>query len=293
MSNSPNFALVLLPTFTSLQRLVRLTLALALVTSTLVLGGSSLSGTPAQAAVGGLATRYVPITPIRVLDTRASRALQPNRSLTLAPLNAAVSAAISAKGVDPTKVEAVAINLTAIDTFGPGYLTAWPTGSNQPFVSSLNHQTGGAVVPNLVIVPLGTDGKISIYSLSGTNLSVDVQGVFERSDSSIAGRFVPIIPDRAIDTRKSTPIGAGKSIVVDLTGQIPASASAAVLNVAATETAGPGFLTVWTAGVTARPLAANLNYPAANYTVANNVITGVSDGKARIFSLARADDRRH
>jgi hypothetical protein len=118
MSNSPNFALVLLPTFTSLQRLVRLTLALALVTSTLVLGGSSLSGTPAQVAAGGLATRYVPITPIRVLDTRASRALQPNRSLTLAPLNAAVSAAISAKGVDPTKVEAVAINLTAFDPVG-------------------------------------------------------------------------------------------------------------------------------------------------------------------------------
>jgi hypothetical protein len=289
MSNSPNFILVILRTFTSLRRPVRLTLAVALVTSTLVLGVPSLSGTPAQAAAGGLATRYVPIAPIRVLDTRASSALQPDRFLDLAPIDAAVSAAISAQGVDPKKVEAVAINLTAIGTFGPGYLTAWPTGSNQPFVSSLNHQTGGAVVPNLVIVPLGTDGKISIYSLSGTNLSVDVQGVFERSDSSIAGRFVPIIPDRAIDTRKSTPIGAGKSIVVDLTGQIPASASAAVLNVAATETAGPGFLTVWTAGVTARPLAANLNYPAANYTVANNVITGVSDGKVRIFSLARAD----
>jgi hypothetical protein len=289
MSNSPNFILVILRTFTSLRRPVRLTLAVALVTSTLVLGVPSLSGTPAQAAAGGLATRYVPIAPIRVLDTRASSALQPDRFLDLAPIDAAVSAAISAQGVDPKKVEAVAINLTAIGTFGPGYLTAWPTGLNRPNVSSLNYQTGGAIVPNLVIVPLGTDGKISIYSLSGTNLSVDVQGVFERADSSIAGRFVPIDPDRAIDTRESTPIGAEKSIVVDLTGQIPASASAAVLNIAATETAGPGFLTVWTAGVEARPLAANLNYPAANYTVANSVITGVNDGKVSIFSLARAE----
>jgi hypothetical protein len=289
VSKSPNFALVILRTFTSLQRPLRLTLAFALVTSTLVLGVSSLSGTPAQAAAGGLATRYVPIAPMRVLDTRESEALQSNKSLTLAPINAAVSAAISAKGVDPTKVEAVAINLTAIDPVGPGYLTAWPTGSNQPNVSSLNHQTGGAVVPNLVIVPLGTDGKISIYSFSGTNLSVDVQGVFERADSSIAGRFVPIIPGRAIDTRESTPIKAGTSIVVDLTAQIPASASAVILNVAATETAGPGYLTIWTEGA-ARPVpAANLNYPTANYTVGNSVITGVNDGKVQIFSLARAD----
>ena len=293
MSNSPKFALVILRTFTPLQRPLqrplRLTLAVALVTSTLVLGVSSLSGTPAQAAVGGLATRYIPIAPIRVLDTRESRALQPDRFLDLAPIDAAVSAAISAKGVDPKKVQAVAINLTAIGTFGPGYLTAWPTGLDQPFVSSLNHDTGGAVVPNLVIVPLGTGGKISIYSMSGTDLAVDVQGVFERTDSSIAGRFVPITPARAIDTRESTPIGAGKSIDVDLTRQIPASASAVVLNIAATETAGPGFLTVWTAGVKGRPLASNLNYPAANYTVANNVITAVSNGKVRIFSLARAD----
>lgn len=289
MSNSPNFSPVNARIFTSLRRPLRLTLAVALVASTLVLGASSLSGTPVAAAPGGLATSYVPIAPIRVLDTRESRALQPDSSLTLAPIDAAVSAAILAKGHDPAKVEAVAINLTAIGTFGPGYLTAWPTGSVQPNVSSLNHQTGGAVVPNLVIVPLGTDGTISIYSLSGTNLSVDVQGVFERADSSVAGRFVSIIPDRAIDTRESTPIKAGTSMSVDLTGQIPASASAAILNVAATETAGPGYLTIWTDGFVRPAPAANLNYPTGNYTVANSVITGVNDGKVRIFSLARAD----
>jgi len=273
----------------SVHRPLRLTLALALLASTLVVGVSSLSGSPVEAAVGGLATRYVPIAPIRVLDTRESKALQPNKSLTLHPIDAAVSAAISAKGIDPTQVEAVAINVTAIDTSGPGFLTAWPTGSVRPNVSSLNYQTAGSVVPNLAIVPLGTGGKISIYSLSGTDLAVDVQGVFERADSSTDGRFIPIVPDRAIDTRERTPIGAGKSIVVDLTGQIPATASAAVLNIAATETAGPGYLTVWADGVVRPDPAANLNYPAANYTVANSVITGVNAGRVRIYSLAGAD----
>jgi hypothetical protein len=268
---------------------LRLALALALLTSTLVVGVSSVSSTRVEAAAGGLATSYVPIAPIRILDTRGSSALQPKSSLTLTPIDAAVSAAISAKGVDPAKVEAVAINLTAIDTFGPGFLTAWPTGSDQPNISSLNHQTARAVVPNLAIVPLGTNGQISIYSLSGTDLSIDVQGVFERADSSIGGRFIPIVPDRAIDTRESTPIGVGKSIVVDLTGQIPVTASAAVLNIAATETVGPGYLTVWANGVPRPDPAANLNYPAANYTVANSVITGVNAGKVRIFSLASAD----
>lgn len=249
----------------------------------------SLSGSPVEAAVGGLATRYVPIAPIRVLDTRDSNALQPKKSLTLNPIDAAVSAAISAKGIDPTQVEAVAMNVTAIDTLGPGFLTAWPTGSVQPNVSSLNYPAEGSVVLNLAIVPLGTGGRISIYSLSGTDLTVDVQGVFERADSSTHGRFIPIVPDRAIDTRERTPIGAGKSIVVNLTGQIPATASAAVLNIAATETAGPGYLTVWADGEVRPDPAANLNYPTANYTVANSVITGVNAGKVRIFSLAGSD----
>ena len=255
----------------------------------MVVSVSSLSGSSVEAAVGGLATRYVPIAPIRVLDTRESNALQPKKALKLNPIDTAVSAAIVAKGVDPTKVEAVAINVTAIDTLGPGFLTAWPTGSVQPNVSSLNYQTAGSVVPNLAIVPLGAGGQISIYSLSGTDLSVDVQGVFERADSSADGRFIPIVPDRAIDTRERTPIGAGKSIVVDLTGQIPATASAAVLNIAATETAGPGYLTVWADGEMRPSPAANLNYPTANYTVANSVITGVNAGKVRIFSLAGSD----
>jgi hypothetical protein len=280
---------VILRSLSSLLRPLRLTLALALLTSTVVVGVSSLSGSSVEAAVGGLATRYVPIAPIRVLDTRESNALQPKKSLKLNPIDTAVSAAIVAKGIDPTKVEAVAINVTAIDTLGPGFLTAWPTGSVQPNVSSLNYQTAGSVVPNLAIVPLGTGGMISIYSLSGTDLSVDVQGVFERADSSANGRFIPIVPDRAIDTRERNPIGAGKSIVVNLTGQIPATASAAVLNIAATETAGPGYLTVWADGEVRPNPAANLNYPTANYTVANSVITGVNAGKVRIFSLAGSD----
>jgi hypothetical protein len=254
-----------------------------------VVGVSPLSGFSVEAAVGGLATRYVPIAPVRVLDTRDSNALQPKKALKLNPIDAVASAAIVAKGIDPTQVEAVAVSVTAIDTLGPGFLTAWPTGSVQPNVSSLNYQTAGSVVSNLVIVPLGAGGMISIYSLSGTDLSVDVQGVFERADSSADGRFIPIVPDRAIDTREHTPIGAGKSIVVDLTGQIPATASAAVLNIAATKTAGPGYLTVWADGEVRPNPAANLNYPTANYTGANSVITGVNAGKVRIFSLAGSD----
>jgi hypothetical protein len=280
---------VILRTFSSLLRPLRLTLALALLTSTVVVGVSSLSGSSVEAAVGGLATRYVPIAPIRVLDTRESNALQPKRALKLNPIDAAVSAAILAKGIDPTKIEAVAINVTAIDTSGPGFLTAWPTGSVRPNVSSLNYPGGGSVVPNLAIVPLGAGGMISIYSLSSTDLSVDVQGVFERADSSADGRFISVVPHRATDTRESNPIGAGRSIVVDLTGQIPATASAAVLNIAATETAGPGYLTVWADGEVRPNPAANLNYPTANYTVANSVITGVNAGKVRIFSLAGSD----
>jgi hypothetical protein len=43
----------------------------------------------------------------------------------------------------------------------PGYLSAWPAGTAQPLVSTLNAYKG-QVVANAAIIPAGTGGSINI-----------------------------------------------------------------------------------------------------------------------------------
>jgi hypothetical protein len=57
------------------------------------------------------------------------------------------------------------------------YLTAWPTGSAQPFASTLN-SWDGAVVANAAIVPAGAGGAISVYVTNRTHVILDINGYF-------------------------------------------------------------------------------------------------------------------
>ena len=80
-------------------------------------------------------------------------------------------------GVPPTGVGAVVLNVTATDIAAPGgFLTVYPNGSARPLASNLN-LTPGDTVPNLVIVKVGTDGKVKLFNSNGaTHLVADIVG---------------------------------------------------------------------------------------------------------------------
>jgi hypothetical protein len=250
--------------------------------------GGAPSEQVAANAVGG-STRYVPINPIRVVDTRTDpvhHRLAAGRSMSLAPVTQAVAAAT---GVAPGAIQAVVLNLTMVDVDGAGYASVWPTGSPMPTVSSANTDVAGQTVANMVTVPVGADGFVSIYSSIGADYIVDVQGVYESATSATAGRFVSLTPRRAIDTRRSSSLSPNSAITVDVAAVgVPADASAAVLNVTATQTRAGGYLTVWPAD-TAMPVASNLNVPSAGYTVANQVIARVTNGRVSVYSFEGTD----
>lgn len=237
------------------------------------------------AAPSGQSAAYIPIDPLRVIDTRGpgGTTLGAGETLAVAPVIGDVAAAA---GVTVDEVEAVAINLVVVDTRGGGYTTAWATGEPQPNVSSINNVTSGETVANLVIVPLGVDDTISVFSHAGADIVIDVQGVFRRATERREGRYVGVRPTRVLDTRIEPPgaIPPGGTIDVELGDAVPASASAVVLNVAATDTLGGGYATVWASGRPRPDPAANLNFPTAGYQVANSVITGIGDGKVSIYS---------
>src|SRR5690606_27584299 len=54
-----------------------------------------------------------------------------------------------------------------------GYLAAWPCGEERPKASHVNYGAG-EVRPNGVLVGIGTNGQVCVFTLAATHMVVDV-----------------------------------------------------------------------------------------------------------------------
>ena len=77
----------------------------------------------------------------------------------------------------PTTAAAYSVNVAVVPQGSLAYLTAWPAGSAQPLVSTLN-SFDGSVVANAAIVPAGADGAISVFVTGRTDVVLDINGYF-------------------------------------------------------------------------------------------------------------------
>lgn len=221
------------------------------------------------------------ITPTRFLDTRLPGQidLQPGevRNVQIGGVS----------GV-PKSATAVALNVTVTGPSTAGFVTVYPTGTPTPGTSSVNFQPG-KTVPNLALVGLGSNGRISLANSSGnTPVIVDVSGWF-------SGGFKPVTPARLADTRIGVcgvRLGQGdrRSIAISSRASVPdTDVSAVAVNVTVTGPTAAGFLTVYPKG-NPTPVASNLNYTRGQ-TVANLVISGLGpDGAITIFNSAGTAD---
>ncbi len=255
--------------------------------------------TPAQQGIIDVqypTTVYAALAPQRVLDTRPVTTIgytgaKPGAG---SVVEVAIPATVSPRGL--TFVGAVVLNVTATDTSGPGFVTAYAPDGPRPLASSLNHVRAGQTIPNLVTVPVSADGKVALYTSSGTHLVADLVGVYTQAGSSRAGRLqLAATPTRIYDTRPATLVGhtggkpaAGSTLVVPIRGKAPvpaAGAGAVVVNVTVTEPEQEGFVTVWPEGT--QPLASNVNVDRSGQTIANQVIVPIgADGAIRLYTLS-------
>jgi len=119
---------------------------------------------------------YRAVGPVRLLDTRPESVVGYEGGKPGA--GAEVRVQISGREGIPTGLAAVVVNLTATAADDAGFVTAWASGTERPFTSSLNIDRPGQTRPNHAIVPVGQDGAITLYTLNGTHLVVDVFGYF-------------------------------------------------------------------------------------------------------------------
>ena len=216
--------------------------------------------TAAPAAEAGAGSRFVPTSPVRMLDTRAGvgapkQAVGPGQSVTLQVTGTG--------GVPAAGVSAVALNVTAVGATARGFVTAYPTGQPRPEASNLNLNPG-VVTPNLVIVKVGDGGRVTLYNSSGTtHLLADLAGYYTADSGS---SYRPLTPARLLDTREGTgarrgTVGPAETIRLKVTGVggVPATGVTAVaLNLTAVGASGSGFVTAFP-GDEQRPEASNLN----------------------------------
>jgi hypothetical protein len=232
-------------------------------------------------------TNFVPLAPVRILDTRPSELI--GYSGTKPGAGAVVKLQVRGRAGVPntTDVKSVVLNLTAVDATAGGFVTAWPSGKAMPLASNLNVETAGQTRPNLVTVGIGSDGAVSLFTDEGSHLVADIAGYYTFAASAFEGRMFPLPPTRILDTRGSPRPPAGATVTLDIRGRggVPSTGVAAVaLTVTATDAAAAGFVTVWPSGLP-RPLASNLNLERSGQTVPNQVIVPVgSDGKVKLYT---------
>lgn len=123
------------------------------------------TGSASPAGTDGL---FVPLTPVRVLDTRSTFAIAPWGDSTFE---------VSSGSPLPAVTGAVAMNITLTDPLYMGYITAYPAGVARPFTSNLNATGFDQTIANHAIVRVGTRG-IALYTQSGAQLVADVTGWF-------------------------------------------------------------------------------------------------------------------
>jgi Sortase domain len=229
-------------------------------------------------------TRYQAVAPARLADTRPSEGAFGFTRLSDHVIRVQVAGQF---GV-PANASAAVLNITGVNTTAPGYVTAYPAGTDLPTASNVNFDRAGQVMANMVTVKLGASGAVDVYSQAAMDLVVDVSGAYVPVSAAVAnGRLVTRADGafRVLDTR-TRGFGVGPQSIerVDVAAAgVPADAVAVVVNLTATET-GVGYWTAFPIGQ-APPNASNLNIDTAGQTRAGQAIVLLSGVSAfNVFS---------
>jgi hypothetical protein len=227
------------------------------------------------------AGRFVPVEARRLIDTRTSG-------------RPAAGASVRIEPDVPADAMAVMVNLTTTATDGPDFFTAYPAGGQRPEASLLNVDTALQTRAVAGIVPISEDG-FEVYTRTGNHIIVDLMGYVTGplAPYTSDGLFVAIEPTRLVDTRLEAGPGGGPRLwdhgtrEFETSGLTQGAVGVVVANIVATRTEDRGYLVAYPAG-TARPGISNLNYDAAQKTIANHAVTTVSDRGIAVYALDAA-----
>ncbi len=257
--------------------MLRRVLVTVLVTATCALVAPVATARPAAAA--DATSRFQPIAPVRLADTREA-----DCGCTR-PDGDTLRVVVAGRAGIPADIVAAALTVTVAEPSAPGFASVYPAGTPRPVTSTVNIVDGNPVA-NSTIVRVGAAGAVDVFTLHPTQVIVDVTGVFVAAASSAAGRFVPLPPARLLDTRETgAPLAPGASVVVPLPASVSADATALAVNVTSVDEHAAGFVTGSAAGAAA-PATSFLNPDGSGGARSSSVILPVSAGGLALTTTA-------
>lgn len=225
---------------------------------------------------------YRSVAPARLLDTRTA-----GGAVTTVTVQAGGHAGIPSSGV-----AAVAVNLTVVAPLHTGSAVAFRADRSAGAVASLNF-TAGHTAAGSTFTAVDATGRFTVRATTAIALVVDVSGYFTDPASATAGgRYVPIVPHRVADTRRTSDGAPGPShvVTVDVVGAAGIHAGgvqAVVVNVTAVAPRTGGYVTAWTGG--ARPGVSTLNFQAGTTRANRAVLVPDVHGDVRLYASAATD----
>jgi hypothetical protein len=237
------------------------------------------------------ASRYVPITPTRLLDSRegiggystpwwsgATRALR-----------------VRDTGPVPDTATAVALNVTVTGPTAASHLTVWPWGTTRPSVSTLNF-VAGQTVANGATVVVGSADSIGIHNNAGSvDVVIDAVGYYADVTGAV-GFNAATTPVRMVDSRSGvggygTEWGPAQTRSVRLAGvgPVPPGAAAVVVNLTAVAPTAATHVTAYPSGTT-RPRASTLNVAAGESRPNLAVVKPSASGYVALYNNSGSVD---
>jgi RHS repeat-associated protein len=157
-----------------------------------------------------------PPAPVRALDTRVPSGTCSGSCATL-PAGGTLSVAVAGIGPVPADASAVVVTVTAVSPAGPGWLTAYPDGTPRPLATAVSY-SAGQVIANTTIVPVGTSGRISIYSAAATDVVIDLTGWFGAQPTAT---YTYGYDGTGLRRTRTAPDGTVSRFVWDRSGPLP------------------------------------------------------------------------
>jgi hypothetical protein len=259
-------------------------------TSPLVLLWTSALG---QAQVASPQLQFVTVAPCRIMDSR--NATGPFGGPYIGGGKIRVIAIPSSACGVPSSAVAYSLNITVVPHGALAYLTVWPDGQPQPFVSTLN-SFDGSTIANAAIVPSGTAGAIDAYADDDTDLIIDINGYFVPPAAGTLP-FFPLQPCRVLDTRNANGTFGGPSLagnnsrafpIPSSSCAVPAGAAAYAFNVTAVPHGPLGYVTAWPAGQAMPPVSTLNSFDGT--TLANAAIVPAGTAGAVNFFASNSTD---
>ena len=270
---------------------------------------NAVQGSPLKAApqlvfsanqVSANALTFIAITPCRLVDTRGAAAgfngispfsgpsIPAAGTITIpvqSPTEATSDTTPAPCGVIPSIAQAYSFNLTVVPPAAGAavdYVSLWPAGSAQPFVSTLDDPQG-AIVSNAVIVPAGPTsspgyGGVSVYNHgpATTDVIIDMNGYYAAPtdvNNNTAIGFATLANNTTGTV--NTAIGAG-ALYSNTTGSQNTASGAGALyyNTTGNDNAASGTGALYSNTTGSNNTASGNGALSANTTGNNNTATG-------------------